>query len=91
MNIFSLLFIFIAHVSSFSAIRTYSVVWRNDQNKVVKHVTYDKNSVFTKRFPGEAEELNKLPNGWYYKAYPIDKLHKILVKQTMKIHDYEDY
>jgi len=57
-------------------IRTYSLVWRNSKDKVVKSVTY-KNEVFQPMFENELNSMNSLINGNYY-AYVFKHKKKIL-------------
>lgn len=57
-------------------IRTYSLVWRNSNDKVVKTVTYQ-NEVFQPMFENELKIMNSLVDGDYC-AYVLKHKNKIL-------------
>lgn len=57
-------------------IRTYSLVWRNSNDKVVKTVTYQ-NEVFQPMFKNELEIMNSLVDG-DYRAYVLKHKNKIM-------------
>ena len=77
--------VFLYAISSFASLRTCSIVWRNSDDKVVKHVSYDRSATFKPHFEGEVNELEKLPYGWYYHAYPIDHINKTIIKKLKPI------
>jgi len=81
-----ILFLTRTGVLSFStSLRGYSVIWRNNNNEIVKKVVYTNKSVFTEKLKNEDQVLNDLPNGFEYEIFQLSHVNKLACKIIRKL------